>query len=85
MDLAILTPCMRKYLVVITQAAGVARIDRKTGRIRWEQKNLDPALRRYARKYLVREGFIELALGILDPELNERVDLFLDDDLELKG
>jgi hypothetical protein len=69
MDVAILTPRMRKYLVVITQA-GIAHINCKTGRIRWEQKNLDPALRRYTRKYLVREGFIEQALGILDPELN---------------
>jgi hypothetical protein len=76
---------MRKYLVIVTQAAGVARINRKTGRIRWEQKNLDPALRRYTRKYLVREGFVEQALGILDPELDERADLFLDDDLELQG
>jgi hypothetical protein len=28
---------MQKYLSVKTQAAGVARIHRKTGRIRWEQ------------------------------------------------
>jgi hypothetical protein len=79
MDLAVLTPSMQKNLVVMTQGAGIVRINRKTGQILWEQKNLDPVLRQYAKKYLVEEGFIEQALGALDPQPNESVDLFLDD------
>ena len=76
---------MQKNLVVMTQAAGIVRINRRTGRIFWEQKNLDPVLRQYAKKYLVEEGFVEQAIGALDPQPNESADLFLDDDLELKG
>ena len=71
--------CMQKYLVVRTRAAGNVRINCRTGRIYSERKNLDPILRRSTRKYLIREGFVEQALGILDPELNESADLFLDD------
>lgn len=79
-----LPPRMQKYLVVVTQAAGIVRINRKTGRVYWEQKNLDPVLRRYAKNYLVKEGFVETALGILDPDPNEGGDLFFNDDFELK-
>jgi hypothetical protein len=70
---------MRKKLVVMTQAAGIVHINRKTGQILWEQRNLDPVLRQYAKKYLVEEGFIEQALGALDPQPSESGDLFLDD------
>jgi hypothetical protein len=57
---------------------------RATGALSWDQKNLDPVIQRYVKRYLFDEGFIE-ALGILDPRLdrgitellkglNERVD-----------
>jgi hypothetical protein len=70
---------MHKKLMVMTQAAGIVHINRKTGQILWEQRNLDPVLRQYAKKYLVEEGFIEQALGALDPQPSESGDLFLDD------
>jgi hypothetical protein len=44
----------------------------------WEENNLDPVLRQYAKKYLVEEGFVEQAVGALDPEPNQSADLFLD-------
>ncbi|HEX6565265.1 MAG TPA: hypothetical protein VF020_13325 [Chthoniobacterales bacterium] len=79
MDLAVLTLSMQKSLVVITQGAGIVRINRKTGQMLWEQKGLDPVLKQYAKKYLVEEGFVEQALGALDPLPSESEDLFLDD------
>jgi hypothetical protein len=79
MNLAVLMSSMQKNLFVMTQAAGIVRINRKTGQILWEEKNLDPVLRQYAKKYLVEEGFIEQALGALDPQPSESGDLFLDD------
>ena len=79
MDLASLTLFMQKNLVVMTHAAGIVRINRRTGRILWEENNLDPVLMQYAKKYLVEEGFVEQAVGALDPEPNQSADLFLDD------
>jgi hypothetical protein len=70
---------MQKHLSVMTQAAGVVHIHRKTGLIFWERENLDPVLKQYTKNYLWEEGFIDLALGILDPQPNESSDLFLDD------
>jgi hypothetical protein len=70
---------MQKHLSVMTQAAGVVHINRKTGLLFWEREDLDPVLKQYTKNYLWEEGFIELALGILDPRPNESSDLFLDD------
>ena len=33
----------------------------------WEQEDLDPALKQYAKKYIIDEGFLEQALGALEP------------------
>jgi hypothetical protein len=70
---------MQKNLVVTTQAAGIVRINCRTGRIYWEQKNLDPVLKQYAKKYLLEEGFVEQALGVLDPEPDKSADFSPDD------
>jgi len=70
---------MQTHLSVITHTAGIVHINRQTGHLFWEEENLDPVVKQYAKKYLWEEGFIELALGILDPQPNESSDLFLDD------
>jgi hypothetical protein len=69
---------MQKYLWVITPDSGIVYIDCETGTMSWEEEGLDPVLKQYAKKYLVQEGFLEQALGILDPEPNESADLFFD-------
>jgi hypothetical protein len=70
---------MQKHLSVITHKAGIVHISRQSGQLFWEEENLDPVLKQYTKNYLWAEGFIELALGILDPQPNESSDLFLDD------
>jgi hypothetical protein len=70
---------MQKYLSVKTHAAGMVHINRQTAHMFWEEENLDPVLRQYAKKYLVQEGFVEQALGVLNPEPNYGVDPFLDE------
>jgi len=79
MNLAFQRSSMQKHLSVITRAAGVVHINRKTGLVFWEREDLDPVLKQYTKNYLWVEGFIELAIGILDPQPNEGSDLFLDD------
>jgi hypothetical protein len=69
---------MQKILSVVTDATGVVHIDRQTGAIHWEQEDLDPVLKQYTRKYLVCEGFLEQALGVLDPSPDPEILLFLD-------
>jgi hypothetical protein len=49
--------------------AGTVHIDRATGALSWDQENLDPVLKRYVKKYLLDEGFIEKAIGMLDPAI----------------
>jgi hypothetical protein len=44
----------------------------------WEQEDLDPVSKQYAKKYLVCEGFLEQALGVLDPVPDPEIVLFLD-------
>jgi len=70
---------MQKHLSVITQKAGMVHINCQTGHLFWEEENLDPVLQQYAKKYLVQEGFLEQAIGALDPQINESADLFLED------
>jgi hypothetical protein len=59
---------MQKYLSVTTHRAGIVHINCQSGRLFWEEESLDPVVQQYAKKYLVQEGFIEHALGALDPE-----------------
>ncbi|MFY9984528.1 MAG: hypothetical protein WAK31_07200 [Chthoniobacterales bacterium] len=70
---------MQKHLSVTTHKAGVVHINRQTGHLFWEEENLDRVLQQYAKKYLVQEGFLEQALGVLDPAPHQVPDLFLDD------
>jgi hypothetical protein len=70
---------MQKHLSVITDRAGIVHINRQSGNLFWEEENLDPVVRQYAKKYLVQEGFLEQALGVLNPEPHPVPDLFLDD------
>jgi hypothetical protein len=76
---------MQKHLSVKTQRAGIVHINCQTGQMFWEEGSLDPVVQQYAKKYLVQEGFVEQALGILDPQPQQGRDLVLDDNLELKG
>jgi hypothetical protein len=75
---------MQKHLSVKTQRAGLVHIHRQSGRLFWEEENLDPVVQQYAKKYLVQEGFVEQALGALEPQ-PDGLSLFYDDDLELKN
>jgi hypothetical protein len=75
---------MQKHLSVKTQRAGMVHINRQSGRLFWEEENLDPVVQQYAKKYLVQEGFVEQALGALEPQ-PDGLSLFYDDDLELKN
>lgn len=70
---------MQKYLSVVTNKAGIVHIDHQNGHLFWEEENLDPVVKQSAEKYLVQEGFVEQALGVLDPEPHQVPDLFLDD------
>jgi hypothetical protein len=58
---------MQHYLSILTDVVGVVHIDRHTGVMFWEQEDLDPALKQYAKKYIIDEGFLEQALGALEP------------------
>jgi len=69
---------MENYLRVHTSAAGFVHIDLVTGNLRWEKEKLDPVMKQYAKKYLVIEGFIELAVGALDPAPDREVKAMLD-------
>jgi hypothetical protein len=70
---------MQKYLSVKIRKAGVVHINCQNGHLFWEEENLDPVLRQYVKKYLVQEGFVELALGVLNPQPSYDADLFLDE------
>jgi hypothetical protein len=68
---------MQKSFFVLTSATGIVQIDRQTGLMHWEQEDLDPVLKQYAKRYLVCEGFLEQALGVLEPSLDSETALFL--------
>jgi len=78
MNLAIAERSMEKYLRVHTSTAGFVCIDLVTGNLRWEKEGLDPVMRQCAKKYLVIEGFIEQAVGALDPAPDREVKAMLD-------
>jgi hypothetical protein len=69
---------MKKNLYVVAGATGVVHIDRHTGAMHWEQEDIDPVSKQYAKKYLVCEGFLEQALGALEPSPDPEIVLFLD-------
>jgi len=69
---------MEKYLRVHTSMGGFVRIDPITGNLCWEREDLDPVKRQYAETYLAIEGFIEQAIGTLDPAPDKEVKAMLD-------
>jgi hypothetical protein len=69
---------MDKYLRVHTSMSGFVRIEIATGNLDWESENLDPVAMKYAEKYLVIEGFVEQAIGALDPAPDREVKAMLD-------
>ncbi|HXO96392.1 MAG TPA: hypothetical protein VN857_07395 [Chthoniobacterales bacterium] len=70
---------MQHYFSVLTDAVGVVHIDRQTGVMFWEKEDLDPVLKQYAKKYIIDEGFLEQALGALEPLPDPEIDSFFDD------
>ena len=70
---------MQHYFSVFTDAVGVVHIDRRTGVMFWEKEDLDPVLKQYAKKYIIDEGFLEQALGALEPLPDREIDSFFDD------
>ena len=69
---------MEQYLRVHTPKGGFVRIEIATGNLDWENDDLDPVVRQYAKKYLVIEGFVEQAIGVLDPPPDHEVKAMLD-------
>jgi hypothetical protein len=68
---------MQENFSVINHLAGTVHINRSTGALKWDHANLDPAIRRYVKMYLFDEGFIEQALEMLDPGIDEAVTAWL--------
>jgi len=68
---------MQENFSVTTHLAGTVHINRSTGALSWDRANLDPVIRRYVKMYLFDEGFIEHALGMLDPAIDEAVTALL--------
>ena len=69
---------MDKYLRVHTPTCGFVRSEIATGNLDWESGDLDPVAIKYAEKYLVIEGFVEQAIGALDPAPDSEVMAMLD-------
>jgi len=68
---------MQQNYSIANHLAGVVHVDQTTGALSWEQKKLDPVIQRYVKRYLLDEGFIEQALGTLDPALDQEFTEFL--------
>jgi hypothetical protein len=64
---------MPKKYSIANHLAGTVHIDHATGALSWDQNDLDPVIQSYVKKYLFDEGFIEEALGMLDPRLDRQV------------
>jgi hypothetical protein len=69
---------MEKYLRIHTSMAGFVRVELDTGKLGWERTDLDPVMQQYAQKYLVLEGFVEQAVGALDPAPDSELKAMLD-------
>ena len=75
MNLALKRNSMQTHLSVITHKPASFTLITRAGTCSGKQ-NLDPVVKQYAKKYLVQEGFLEQALGVLDPAPSESDDLF---------
>jgi hypothetical protein len=62
---------MQEKTSIANYLVGTVHIDHGTGALSWEQKDLDPVIKSYVKRYLFDEGFIEQALGILDPVIDQ--------------
>jgi hypothetical protein len=71
-----ITSMQAKYSVAI-HPVGTVHINHATGALSWDQENLDPLIKSYIKKYLFDEGFIEHALGILDPAIDQDITALL--------
>jgi hypothetical protein len=69
---------MRQNISVTTHLAGIVHIDSATGILTFAEKRLDPVLKQFVKKYLVYEGFIEQAVGALDPVPDQWTSILLD-------
>jgi hypothetical protein len=76
-------PRMQAKYSVTNQWVGLVYIDHATGAMSWDQPLADPVVKSYVKKYLFDEGFVEQALGILDPVINDEITTMLNscDDL----
>jgi hypothetical protein len=61
---------MQAKYSVVNHLVGTVQIDHVTGAVSWDEQNLDPLIKRYVKKYLFDEGFIDQALGKLDPAID---------------
>jgi hypothetical protein len=68
---------MQAKYTVTNQWVGTVYIDHATGALSWDQTVADPVIKSYVKKYLFDEGFVEQALGILDPVINEEINTLL--------
>jgi hypothetical protein len=68
---------MQENYSIVHHLVGTVHIHQMTGALSWDRKNLDPVAQRYVKRYLFDEGFIEQALGMLDPALDPKVPEFL--------
>jgi hypothetical protein len=68
---------MQENHSIANHLVGTVHINRITGALSWDRKNLDPVTQRYVKKYLFDEGFIEQALGMLDPAPDREFAQFL--------
>ena len=64
---------MREKYSIANHLAGTVHVDCATGALSWDRNNLDPVIQSYVKRYLFDEGFIEEALGMLDPRLDREV------------
>jgi hypothetical protein len=64
---------MQDKYTVSHHLAGTVHIDHITGAVSWDQETIDPLIKRYAKRYLFDEGFIEDALGMLDPAIDQEI------------
>jgi hypothetical protein len=68
---------MQEKYTVAHPLVGPIHIDHITGALSWNQKTIDPVIKRYVKLYLFDEGFIEHALGMLDPAIDQETALLL--------
>jgi hypothetical protein len=72
------TQSMQEKFSVAHPLVGTVHIDHITGALSWGQDNLDPLIKRYVKRYLFDEGFIEQALGMLDPVIDQDITALLE-------